>query len=108
MPALKFTGIDPKKVCDISKELVDELEELLKCPRDYFTLEVVNSIFVKDGEIVSGNAVAQVSWFDRGQDIQDKSAKIITKYLHSVGYKDVDVIFTVLYEDKYYENGEHF
>lgn len=108
MPMLNFKAIEIEKLCIISKKLIDELEKLIQCPRDYFSLSVDRSVYVKDGEIVKGEAVVEVSWFDRGQDIQDKAAKIITKYVNSVGYKNLDVIFYALDKSKYYENGEHF
>lgn len=85
------------------------LEKLHKlCPRDYFSLEVIQSVYVRDGEIVDGAPVVEVYWFDRGQEVQDKVAKIITKYINYIGYPEVDVIFFVLEESRYYENGEHF
>ncbi|WP_411167762.1 DUF1904 domain-containing protein [Clostridium sp. MB05] len=108
MPMLKFKGIETENVCSISKKLIDELQELIQCPRDYFSLAVDKSVYIKDGEIVKGEPVVEVSWFDRGQEVQDKAAKIITKYVHLLEYINVDVIFFTLDESKYYENGEHF
>lgn len=108
MPMLKFRAIETEDVITISKKLIDELQELIQCPRDYFSLSVDRSVYIKDGEIVKGDPVVEVSWFDRGQEVQDKAAKIITKYVNSVEYPNVDVIFFVLDESKYYENGEHF
>ena len=108
MPMLKFKAIEIESVCKISKMLVDELQELIQCPRDYFSLTVDRAIYVKDGEIAKGDPVVEVSWFDRGQAIQDIAAKIITKHINSVGYKNVDVIFYPLDKNSYYENGEHF
>lgn len=108
MPMFKFKAIKPEKICTMSKELIDDLEELLQCPRSYFTLEAVQSVFIKDGEFVEGSPVVEISWFDRGQEIQDKAAMIVTKHVNSVGYKEVDVIFMTLDKAKYYENGEHF
>lgn len=108
MPILRFRAIEPKNICIISKDLIDDLQNLIQCPRDYFTLEVVQSLFIKDGDFSEGYPVVEVSWFDRGQKIQDKAAEIITEHIHSLGYADVDVIFTSLDTNKYYENGSHF
>ncbi|MCM0647002.1 DUF1904 domain-containing protein [Clostridium swellfunianum] len=108
MPQIRFRAIETKGIQKISKEMVDELEQLLKCPRDYFSLEVINSTFINDGEIVQGNPVVEVHWFDRGQEIQDKAAQIITKYIQAIELSNVDVIFTKLEESMYYENGVHF
>lgn len=108
MPMLKFKAIETESVRKISKKLIDELQDLIQCPRDYFSLAIDQSVYINDGEIVKGEPMVEVSWFDRGQEVQDKAAKIITKYVNLAGYKNVDVIFFVLDESKYYENGEHF
>lgn len=108
MPILKFNGVESRKLCDISKELVDKLQELLQCPRDYFSLEVVQSLCIKDGEYVEVSPRIEIAWFDRGQETQNSVAKILTEFVKEMGYPNVDVIFTCLEEKKYYENGEHF
>lgn len=108
MPRIKVKGIKVEDVCKVSKKLIDELEALLECPRDYFSLEHINGTFIKDGEIVEGYPFIEVAWFDRGQEIQDKVAKTITKFFNSVGYDNLDIIFIMLKKESYYENGEHF
>ena len=108
MPQLKVRGIELIRLSEISKALIDELEELLKCPRNYFTIECINSTFIRDQEMAMDYPIVEIAWFDRGQEIQDNVAKIVTNYIHKVGYKAVDIIFTTLEEKKYYENGEHF
>lgn len=108
MPALKFKAIEAAKLLSVSKSLIDDLETLLECPRSYFSMEVPQAVYISDGKYVQGSAVVEVAWFDRGQELQDKTAGIITKHMNSVGYKEVDVIFLSLDKAKYYENGEHF
>jgi hypothetical protein len=108
MPQLKMTGVEVNDICKISVALVQEMQKLLECPKNYFTLECVDSTYIMDGEIVKACPTVEVAWFDRGQEVQDNMAKIITKYIYLAGYKDVDVIFTVLEEKRYYENGDHF
>lgn len=108
MPQIKARNIKPESLCNISKNLIDELQCLLDCPRDYFTIEVIHSTFIDDGKITNGDPYVEISWFDRGQEIQDKVAKIITSHLQKEGYKNVDVFFTLFEKNCYYENGEHF
>lgn len=108
MPVLKLKSIEEEKACAVSTALIDELQELLQCPRDYFTIELVQSRFIKDGKPVKGPAMVEVSWFDRGQQVQDAAAQIITRYMNTVGYENIDVIFHKLEKSSYYENGEHF
>lgn len=108
MPALRFRAIDMNKALTISKSMIDDLQELIQCPREYFSIEVVQSSFIMDEKVVEGLPVVEVLWFDRGQEVQDKAAIIITKYINILGYKNVDVIFQALEKNRYYENGEHF
>lgn len=108
MPSLKFKAMDSEKIKEVSTELVDELQSLLQCPRDYFNIEIAQSLYVCDGKYVNGYPMVEVAWFERPQEIQDQAAKIITKFANKAGYDPVDVIFTLLQENNYYENGEHF
>ena len=108
MPQLIIKGMKREAVINISKGLVDDLQQLINCPREYFTLEVIHSKFVFDGEPTEGYPFVQVNWFDRGQEVQDAVGKAITRVVQSAGYQNVDAFFVVLEEKKYYENGQHF
>lgn len=108
MPQLTFKGISRQAVLDMSESLVDDLEVILNVPREYFTIEHVDSFFIKDGQRAEDYPLVFVAWFDRGEDMQNNTARTITAYVHNAGYKNVDVIFTTLERSKYYENGEHF
>ncbi|MBC9784247.1 DUF1904 domain-containing protein [Heliobacterium chlorum] len=108
MPQIMIRGMELNDIKRISKPLVDELSEVIGCPRDYFTIEQIHSTFIADGEITKAYPFIQVNWFDRGQEIQDKAAKVIDSYVRDAGYEQVEVYFIVLNEEKYYENGEHY
>lgn len=108
MPQLMVRGISAEEICSISKPMIDDLEKILECPRSYFTVEVLKTTFILDGEIVRNYPFIEISWFDRGQEIQDQVASVVTGYVHELGYKDVDLYFNVLQNSRYYENGTHF
>lgn len=108
MPQLKIRGVEVENICRFSKNLIDELEEIINCPRSYFTIEHISSTFISDGSVTKGYPFVEVSWFDRGQDVQDKTALAITRAVQGFGYENVDVVFTALKENEYYENGSHF
>lgn len=91
----------------ISTQMVNELEEIIGCPRDYFRIELVDSTLIRDSDIVTGCPLVQVNWFDRGQEVQDKVALSITKNIQDVGYEQVEIFFIVLERSRYYENGTH-
>lgn len=106
MPHIMIKGMNVVDVQEISKSMIDELEIIIDCPREYFTLEVVESTFIVDGEILSKDPFVQVNWFDRGQEVQDKTAAAITEHICSAGYENVEMFFIVLDRNKYYENGK--
>ncbi|QEK11356.1 DUF1904 domain-containing protein [Crassaminicella thermophila] len=109
MPHIRVRGMGLEKLKNISKKLVDDLENIIGCPRDYFTLEYIPSTFIMDGEEDKGYPFIEVLWFDRGQEVQDQAAKAITDRVNNTNeYEDVCVIFRKLEEKCYYENGEHF
>lgn len=108
MPQIKMRGIEIDPIRKLSKQLIDELAVLTQSPRDDFTLELINSTFVLDGEIVQGYPFVEIAWFDRGQEIQDKAAQTISQLINEAGYPSVDIMFTILEKSRYYENGEHY
>ena len=108
MPHLKLTGIKKETAISISTGLINDLEALLACPRDYFTIELDENIYIFDGEITPAPCKITVEWFDRGQEIQDQAAAIITSALRKAGYDALDIYFTHFLESHYYENGKHF
>jgi hypothetical protein len=93
---------------DMSKALVDELQAIIDVPREYFAIDHVDSMYIMDGKEAAEYPLVYVNLFDRGRESEDKLAKAITKHVHHAGYKNVDVIFTILERSRYYENGEHF
>lgn len=108
MPQIKFRGVEVAKIQTISKELVDQLQKIIQCPREDLTLECQTSTFIQDGNLVEGYPFVEVAWFDRGQSIQDQVANVVTEYVQQAGYPSVDVIFFALEKSRYYENGKHY
>lgn len=108
MPHLFIRGISVEQVKTISRPLVQELAELCACGTDNFTMEVVNSTFVFNDNEVPGYPFIEVKWFERGQEVQDQFATIVTKQVQSLGIPDVEVAFSTFKESAYYLNGKSF
>lgn len=107
MPMIKVKGIPQEEVMKESTALIDKLVEIIECPRDYFTIELIENKFIMDGKIVNPPSMVEIGWFDRGQSVQDMVAKVVTDCFKKE--RDcLDVIFTSLKHECYYENGEHF
>lgn len=107
MPHIIIKGMNITDVKKISKQMVDELAVIVDCPREYFALEVQETHFVIDGDDVKKDPFVQVNWFDRGQEVQDQTAEAITKHICNAGYGNVELFFTILERNNYYENGKH-
>ena len=108
MPQIKIRGVETENIRKVSNQLIDDLAQLTQSPKDDFTLEVMNSTFIQNGEIVPGYPFVEVAWFDRGQKLQDLVAQTITRLINEAGYPSVDIMFTILEKSRYYENGKHY
>lgn len=111
MPHLRFRAIAFDTVKHLSTALVDDLQPLMKCPREDFTLEHIPASFIFDGEVSDAYPFVEVFWFDRGQEAQDRVAAVITAAIRTAvadNNQDVAVIFTALTHSAYYDNGQHY
>ena len=108
MPHLIIRGVSVEQGKTISTSLVQELADLCACGTDNFTLEIVNATYVFDGNEVPGYPLIEVKWFERGQEIQDQFANIVTKHIQGLGIPEVEVAFSTFLESAYYLNGKSF
>jgi phenylpyruvate tautomerase PptA (4-oxalocrotonate tautomerase family) len=110
MPHLRFRALESEIVKTLSSPLVDELQPLMDCPREDFTIELVSSTFYFDGKLSHAYPFVEVLWFDRGQEVKDKVAAVITEQIGSALGKELDVavIFIALEPASYYDNGSHY
>lgn len=109
MPHIRFRGMEKQEIKDISIDITRKLAAVIECPEDWFTLEYISTDFIFGGEDSKGYPFVEVLWFDRGQEVKDRAAKIITEAVRKSRRKDdICVIFTNLDGKNYYENGTHF
>ncbi|MDW7662874.1 MAG: DUF1904 family protein [Bacillota bacterium] len=108
MPQLIFKGVKVCTVKEVSTKLVNELSLITDTPRDYFTLECIETQFIFDGEQIDLYPLVEVKWFDRGQSCKDRVAVAIDRCLKPFGYNTTEIFFTTLEKEDYYENGIHY
>ena len=109
MPHLRVRGMEKNQLIEISKPLIEKLSQEINCPKDYFTLEYVESIFILDGkENEGGYPFVDVKWFERDSETMYSAANIITNMIKKFGYEYVTVYFSNLTKEHYFENGERF
>ncbi len=109
MPHLRFRSVDKSVVQKMSVELPVVLANAMQTSADNFTFEFVETSFFENGKQISSYPFVEVLWFARNQEIQDRSAKMITDAVkQESSAADVVVVFVELSKNCYYENGEHF
>ncbi|XMB85537.1 DUF1904 family protein [Mycoplasmatota bacterium WC44] len=107
MPQLNIKGLSIEEVSSISNDLLTDLVEIIKCPRDHIMIDIYNVRSVFDGEEVKTYPFIEVAWFNRGQDIQDKVALVITNHVLKL-VDEVEIAFKEFEKIKYYTNGTHY
>lgn len=114
MPHIRISGMERQQVMHMSEALVDQLAEVVGCPRDHFTIELLPTEFIFDDKMDANRyPFVDVQWFDRGQQVQDEVAVIVTDAVCGqlkAEEKELDVCvrFFPLDPLRYYENGRHF
>ncbi len=109
MPQIKIRGIDENEITKVSVGLIDKLVEEIQCSRDAFEIECIKSVAIREGKIAPVYPFVEIAWFDRGLEVQDKVAKIVTNILKDeLNIPDLDLAFTILDRRSFYENGKHF
>ncbi|MFS0780426.1 DUF1904 family protein [Bacillus sp. 1P06AnD] len=106
MPQIRFRGVSIDQTKSISKAMVHELAELCECGKDNFTLECVQSTYVSEGETIDMYPFIEVEWFERGQEVRDAFAEIVTKHVLGLGMDEVEIAFNTYKESGYYINGK--
>lgn len=110
MPHFRFRAVEPQTVQALSNVLIDELQPLMNSPRQDFTFEYIYTTFFFEGVVAPAYPFVEVLWFDRGQETQDKVAKILTEQLKAIvgAETNIAIIFTALDPKGYYDNAEHY
>lgn len=110
MPHFRLRAVEPQVVQNLSKTLIDDLEAIMKSPREDFTFEYIYATFFHEGEVNQAYPFVEVLWFDRGQESQDFIANVITQRVRELISPDIDVavIFTALNPNQYYDNAQHY
>lgn len=79
-------------------------------PREDFTFEYIYTTFFHEGEVSPAYPFIEVFWFERGQEVRDTVAQVVTKQVKEIVGEDnnVAVIFTALEPSAYYDNAKHY
>ncbi|OMF38711.1 hypothetical protein BK133_00430 [Paenibacillus sp. FSL H8-0548] len=107
MPHLLFRGVPAEKLQTVTNPLAMELAALCECGTDNFTMSCLHttSVFGSESE-EAAFAFIEVGWFERGQQVRNRFAQAVTKYVAQLGLSEIEIVFHAYREDSYYINGE--
>ena len=110
MPHLRFRAVSVDTLQQISTPLLADLCALTGGKPEFVTLECVDSIRVRDGQIETGFPFVELVWFERPQEVQDAAAALITRHLKAVLGEQAYVVVQVLpiVKSHYYSDGQHY
>ncbi|MGG1550765.1 MULTISPECIES: DUF1904 family protein [Paenibacillus] len=106
MPHMVVRGISAPRMASISQALIRELAQVCGCGEDNFMLECLPTVSIYGGTVCETYPFVEVGWFERGQDVRDAYAGVLTKHILSLGIPEVEIAFKVYREDSYYWNGK--
>lgn len=106
MPHLLFRGVQAEQLRAVTTPLAEELAALCQCGTDNFTMACLHttSVFGENPD-ESSFAFIEVGWFERGQQVRDSFAHLITSYVQKLGISEIEIVFHAYHEDSYYING---
>lgn len=109
MPHLRFKAVSEETVRQLSKDLPADLARIISTTEDNFSFELVQNRFFEGGKETAFYPFVEFAWFDRGQEVQDRVAELITEKLKQITRAEyVAVVFLDLPKNCYYENSKHF
>ncbi|WP_320152385.1 DUF1904 family protein [uncultured Tolumonas sp.] len=108
MPHIRCRGMQRDIVVAISEILVEQLAELTKAPAAHFTIEYIPAEFIATRFGGQAYPFVELFWFDRGQEMQNAAAQLITSIVKSKLEMDVAVVVQPIQRTNYYDNGQHY
>ncbi len=109
MPNIKVSGVAVNHVQALSKELSIGLSKTIDCPEDWITFMYGNECVFSSGEVLQDTIFVYVDWFDRGQEVKDRVAIILSDALMQLEkIVTVNVIFNDMKKTDFFENGNHY
>ena len=86
MPRIVARGIKKEDLKKVSAELFDTIAGIIERPREAFTLDLVESVAILDGEEIS-RANIEIGWVERPVEVCEKVANAVGALIKPLGYE---------------------
>ena len=91
MPRIVARGFKKEDLKKVSAELFDTIAEIIERPREAFTLDLVESVAILDGEEIS-RANLEIGWVHRPVEVCEKSLLLLMNFQTSWLWNSNDFI----------------
>lgn len=109
VPHIRIRSVSEKNVQALSKKLPKDLAKAMETTEDNFSFELISTKYFSNGKAKKSYPYIEVHWFERTQEIKQRSANIITDLVRSLTKaEDIAVVFTPIQKSDYFENGKSF
>jgi hypothetical protein len=108
MPQVTFKGMRIEEVCKLSTDLKNKIEETVCCERKDIKFDFVETININEGTVIESFPKIEMLWLPKTQEVQDRTAELITVIVKEFGYDHVQVSFKLVPGERFYENGKHY
>lgn len=92
MPRIIARGFKKEDLKKVSAELFDTVAEIIERPREAFTLDLIESVAILDGEEIS-RANLEIGWVHRPVEVCEKVATAVNELFKPLGYETVMISF---------------
>ena len=92
MPRIVARGFKKEDLKKVSAELFDTIAEIIERPREAFTLALIESVAILDGEEIS-RANLEIGWVHRPVEVCEKVANAVNELFKPLGYETVMISF---------------
>ena len=92
MPRIVVKGVTKEDLKNSSKELLESVEKIIKRPKSSFTLDLLESTAILDGEEIK-QVYVEIFWKERPLDVCREVAEKIKEIIKKSGYENIYVCF---------------
>lgn len=92
MPRIVVKGMPKEDLKKVSKQLFDNIADIIQRPREAFTLDLLESVAILDGEEITRVHV-EIGWKNRPVEVCEQVAKAVNELFAQFNYDKVFVYF---------------
>ena len=109
MPQVSMRGMNPETAVKLAPKIKETVVSVTGTDAKYVTTEYICSFQMDDTGICESFPKVDILWLTgRPQEMHDALAKALTELFKNNGFNKLQVTFTNMPPNYFYDNGEHY